>query len=479
MKFNELTIAAAQSMMEAGELTSLDLTKACLNAIKHKNKDLNICLLVDEIGALKAAKEADERRRNGDRGELLGIPFLVKDNIMTKNLKTTAASMMLKDYIAPYDATVVARLKKAGAILLGKTNLDEFAHGASTEYSAFGVTKNPWDKKKVAGGSSGGSAAAVASDFCLFALGTDTGGSVRHPASFCGVVGLKPSYGACSRFGLISMTSSTDVPGCLTKNSEDAYLVLKHILGYDPKDSTSLNNKKQLSSKLAKQSLKNLKIGIPKEISGLSKKVDSSFKKFKEDLKKAGAKIVLLDMPSVDYALAAYYIITPCEISSNLARFDGLRFGSSVKASKLSGSYEATREANFGPEVKRRIILGTYCLSAGYYEAYYLRAQKLRTKVINDFKKSFDKCDFIITPTTPTEAFEIAKKKDPLKMYLEDIFLVPASLAGLPALSIPVSKKPLPIGLQIIGNFLDEQRLLSVASAFEELAVDRSAQPNL
>lgn len=484
MKLNELTISSANLKLATGEITSLQLTKDCLAAIKRYNKDLNACLLVDEKGALEAAIKADARLKTGERGVLLGIPFLAKDNIMTKNLKTTAASKMLANYIAPYDATVIARLKKAGAVLLGKTNLDEFAHGASTEYSAFGATKNPWNKKLVPGGSSGGSAAAVAANFCLFALGTDTGGSVRHPASFCGVVGLKPSYGLCSRFGLIAMTSSTDVPGCLTKTSLDSALVLSVIAGIDNHDATTVNTKIPYYTKINKNfSWKNITIGLPKEINSfpVSANIKKSFEKMKADIKKAGGKFVNISLPSTEFGLAAYYIITPCEISSNLARFDGLRFGLARTGSKkLAGSYEAVREAGFGEEVKRRIILGTYCLSAGYYEAYYLRAQKVRTKIIAEFNKAFKVCDVIMTPTTPSSAFAFgAKSKDPLKMYLEDYFLVPASLAGLPAISVPLAKRPLPTAVQFISPSLSENKLLTIAEACEKFSLDHDIKPNL
>ncbi len=478
MKLNELTIASARKQLDAKEISALSLTEACLKIIKQHNKKYNICLTIDEFGARKAAKEADKRLQAGEQGALLGIPFIAKDNIMTKGLRTTAASKMLEDYIAPYDATVIAKLKAAGAILLAKANLDEFAHGASTEYSAFGVTKNPFDSTRVAGGSSGGSAAAVAANFCLFALGTDTGGSVRHPAAFCGVVGLKPSYGLCSRFGLISMTSSTDVPGVLAKNVKDAATVLEVIAGHDQRDATSLVSKKVKYSLPAKFDWKNVRVGVPDfKVTGVVKK---EFDRTLDQIKKAGAKIVKISLPSTEYAIAAYYIITPSEVSSNLARFDGLRFGSTKGKKKISESYEAVREAGFGPEVKRRIMLGTYCLSAGYYDAYYIRAQKVRTKIINEFAKAFSRCDIILTPTTPTPAFKIgAKTKNPLEMYLEDLFLAPASLAGLPAVSVPVSKIPLPIGIQIIAPIQEEARLLSISQALESFGIDRFVQPNV
>jgi len=481
MKLHCLTIAEARRKLDSGEISSLELTKDCLAAIKHHNKKINACLAIDERGALAAAKAADARIAQKEKGALLGIPFLAKDNIMTKGIITTAASKMLEKYVAPYDATVISRLKAAGAVLLGKTNLDEFAHGASTEYSAFGATKNPWDTTRVPGGSSGGSAAAVAANFCLFALGTDTGGSVRHPAALCGVVGLKPTYGLCSRFGLIAMTSSTDVPGILAKNSDDAATVLNVISGHDERDATSLYSKPLAHKKAF--SLKGIRIGIPKEQAAvkLAPAIKKEYERLIAELKKAGAKIVSVSLPSSDFALAAYYVITPSEISSNLARFDGLRFGlHDAKQKKLGGSYEGVREAGFGPEVKRRIMLGTYCLSAGYYDAYYVRAQKVRSKVIAEYKKAFMRCDILLTPTTPAPAFKLgAQTKNPLKMYLEDYFLVPASLAGLPAVSIPLAKKPLPIGLQLTAPLLEEGTLLAAARALEEFAIDRYTQANL
>ncbi|MCX6792622.1 MAG: Asp-tRNA(Asn)/Glu-tRNA(Gln) amidotransferase subunit GatA [Candidatus Falkowbacteria bacterium] len=484
MKLNELTIKEASLKLAKREITSLQLTKDCLAMIKRHNKELNACLLIDEIGALKAAAKADKRIKEGERNILLGIPYLAKDNILTKGLKTTAASKMLANYVAPYDATVIKHLNKAGAVLLGKTNLDEFAHGASTEYSAFGATKNPWNKKLVPGGSSGGSAAAVAANFCLFALGTDTGGSVRHPAAFCGTVGLKPSYGLCSRFGLIAMTSSTDVPGCITKTVEDSALVLQTMAGLDKNDATTVDKKVPDYSKSLKNfNWKNITIGIPKEIESapIAANVKKSWLKMKEDIKRAGGKFVNISLPSIEYALAAYYIITPCEISSNLARFDGLRFGLTKEDNKIiATAYEKVREAGFGSEVKRRIILGTYCLSAGYYEAYYLRAQKVRTKIINEFNKAFKACDIIMTPTTPSSAFAFGSKtKDPLKMYLEDYFLVPASLAGLPAISVPLAKKPLPTAVQFISPIFNEAKLLAIAAASEEFSLDHDLKPTL
>ena len=472
MKLNQLTIQEARQKLDQGEITAVDLTQACLERIKEVNGKIHACLAVDEVGALAQAVVADKKILSGQTGPLLGIPYLLKDNILAKGLPATAGSKMLENYIAPYDATIVKRLRKAGAILLGKTNLDEFAHGASTEYSAFGPTHNPWDTKRVPGGSSGGSAAAVATDMCLFALGTDTGGSIRHPAALCGVVGYKPSYGLCSRFGLIAMTSSTDVPGPLTKTVEDAAMVLSVMSGQDKQDGTTVRSKA-----LAFESLKDLsglKIGVPKEyfIDGLSEGVAKRVKEAIAELKQAGAGIVDVSLPHTKYGVSVYYIITPCEISSNLARFDGLRFGHQGEAKDLLEYYAQTRGEGFGPEVKRRIMLGTYALSSGYYDAYYLQAQKVRTKITQDFDKVFQQVDLLVAPTTPQTAFVLGQQnKDPLKMYLEDIFLTPSSLAGLPALSVPCGLfADLPVGLQFIGPKLSDSKLLTIASFYDKLS---------
>jgi aspartyl-tRNA(Asn)/glutamyl-tRNA(Gln) amidotransferase subunit A len=472
MNLNELTILEARQKLDAGEISAVALTQACLARIAELNTKLNAVLTVAPEEALAEAREADKKLSKGKREPLLGIPFLVKDNILTKGVRTTAASKMLENYVAPYDATVVARLKKAGAIMLGKTNLDEFAHGASTEYSYFGPTKNPHDTERVPGGSSGGSAAAVASDMCLFALGTDTGGSVRHPASFCGVVGLKPSYGLCSRFGLIAMTSSTDVPGVLAKTSADALAVLKIIQGQDKKDSTTVDTKLIQNSKFKiKNSLKGLRVGFAKEyfIGGLDKDVETKILEAIAKLKSLGAEIVDIRLPHTKYGVSAYYIITPCEISSNLARFDGLRYGFKAGDEELNKYYQATRGSGFGAEVKRRIMLGTYALSSGYYEAYYLQAQAVRTKIIEDFNEAFTQVDVIVTPATPTTAFKLGEQRDdPLKMYLEDVFLTPASLAGLPAVSLRAGLiGKLPIGWQLIGPRFSDEALLAIGEAYE------------
>ena len=477
---NKLTIKQAQEKLEAGEVSSVDLTRACLDRIKAVDGQVKACLTVCEKEALLEAKKADERRAKGEIGELLGIPYIAKDNIMTKGVRTTAASKILENYIAPFDAIIIKKLREAGAVLLGKANLDEFAHGASTENSAFGPTHNPWDLERVPGGSSGGSAAAVAADMCLFALGTDTGGSIRCPASFCGVVGLKPTYGLASRFGLIAMTSSTDVPGPLAKTVEDAKTVMNTIAGVDKNDATAVNVKD--TSYIA--DVKGKKIGIPKEC--FDKGLDDNIKKFVMqavvEYEKKGCEIVDVSLPHNKYGVAVYYIITPSEISSNLARFDSIRYGFSDKESKeLIDIYKKSRGRGFGAEVKRRIMLGTYVLSAGYFDAYYLRAQKVRTIIREEFDQVLNEVDCIITPTGPHTAFKIGEQSsDPLKMYLEDIYVSGASLAGLPAISIPVGfSKGLPVGMQIIGKRFAESALYNIGSAFQSATDYHRQKPEL
>jgi len=472
MKLNQLTIKEANEKLAKGEITSVELTRACLARIKEVDRKIKACLTVCEEEALAAAKEADQRRAKGENGLLLGIPYVAKDIIMTKGIKTTAASKILENYVAPFDATIIKKLKKAGAILIAKTNLDEFAHGASTENSAFGPTHNPWDLTRVPGGSSGGSAAAVATDMCLFALGTDTGGSIRCPASFCGVVGLKPTYGRASRFGLIAMTSSTDVPGPLTKTVEDADIVLSVIAGHDENDATTPEVKVD-NYTTSSPNIKGLTIGLPKEyfIEGINPGVREAVEKAVTKIKELGAEIKEISLPHTKYGIPVYYIITPSEISSNLGRFDGIRYGFTAKEVKnLKEIYSKTRGEGFGAETKRRIMLGTYVLSAGYYDAYYKQAQKVRTKIKDELDAALEEVDVIITPTQPDIAFKIgAKSEDPLQMYLEDIFVAPASLAGLPAISIPAGlSEKMPVGLQIIGKRFDEEMLFRIGNAFEK-----------
>lgn len=485
MNLNILTITEAQEKLQSGEITSVDLTRACLKRIKEVDDKVKALITVCHKQALEEAEDADKRIKAGEKNELLGIPYIAKDNIITKGIKTTAASKILENYTAPYDATIIKKLKEEGAVLLGKANLDEFAHGASTENSAFGPTHNPYDLERVPGGSSGGSAAAVAADMCIFALGTDTGGSIRCPASFCGVVGLKPTYGRASRFGLIAMTSSTDVPGPLTKTVEDASIVLNVIDGVDENDATSLKFEKNNSNNLDLKSgnLKGIKIGLAKEYfgEGTDKDVLKIMEESKEKFKKQGADFVDISLPHTKYGVSVYYIITPSEISSNLARFDGIRYGFSDKESKeLMDVYKKSRGKGFGPEAKRRIMLGTYVLSAGYFDAYYLKAQKVRTIIRDEMDKALEKVDCILSPTSPHPAFKIGEQSDdPVKMYLEDIFVTNASLAGLPAISIPAGfSGKLPVGLQLIGKRFNEDKLFSIGAIFEK-EVDLKLKPEL
>lgn len=489
MKLNELTIKQAHEKLIKKEITSVELTEACLLRIKDADSKISACLTVCKKEALVEAKKADKRIAKGETGELLGIPYLAKDNILTKDVKTTAASKILENYVAPFDATIIKKLKQAGAVLLGKTNLDEFAHGASTENSAFGPTHNPWDLERVPGGSSGGSGAAVAADMCLFALGTDTGGSIRCPASFCGLVGLKPTYGRSSRFGLIAMTSSTDVPGPITKTVEDASMVLQAMEGVDKLDGTTVENQHDDYEKFLGKNLKGLKIGLPREYFidgieiGVKEAVQTAIKKMEE----LGAEFVEVDLPHTKYGVPTYYIITPSEISSNLARFDGIRYGYSETSkdgsseNDLISIYKKSRGYGFGPEVKRRIMLGTYALSSGYYDAYYLRAQKVRTIIKQEFDEVLKKVDLLLTPTSPHTAFKIGEQiDDPVKMYLEDIFVTGASLSGLPAMSVNCGfVDGLPVGLQLIGKRFDEAVLFRVGHNYQQVTNWHAQKPNL
>ena len=405
---------------------------------------------------------------------LSGIPAAVKDNIMVEDVKCTAASKILENHISFYDATVIKKLKEQGVIILGKTNLDEFAMGSSCENSAFGPTRNPCDTTRVPGGSSGGSGAAVASDMCVFSLGSDTGGSIRLPASFCGTVGFKPTYGAVSRYGLIAFASSLDQIGPLAKTVEDVHIVFQAISGKDPMDSTSVEVKKNEDSNLK---IENLVIGVPKEyfIKGMNPEVEKLIRKAIKKYEEMGTKIIEISLPHTEYALPVYYIISPSEASANLARFDGIRYGEvklkskNEKGKSLLDFYLENRGEGFGKEVKRRIMLGTYALSSGYYDAYYLRAQKVRTLIKNDFEKAFQKVNAILTPVSPTTAFKIKEKtKDPLQMYLSDIFTLSVNLAGLPAISVPCGKiKKLPVGLQIIGKHFEDNKILEIAKLYD------------
>ncbi len=473
MKTTELTISQAHQGLVKKEFSAVELCKAYLDKIREKDKDISAFLSVNKETALSEAREVDDIIKKGENIPILaGIPCAVKDNILVEGLKCTAASKILENYIAPYEATVIKKLKEGKAVILGKTNLDEFAMGASGENSAFGPTKNPHDLTRVTGGSSSGSAAAVASDMAIYALGSDTAGSIRYPASFCGVVGLKPTYGAVSRFGLIAMASSLDQIGPLAKNVEDCKVVFDAIRGKDQLDSTSVETK----VKNCALKIKDLRIGVPKEyfVKGVDKEVEKIIKEAIKKYEAMGAKITEVSLPHTDYAIATYYIIMPSEISANLARYDGIKYGYSkssklkAQSSKLIDIYLQSRGKGFGDEVRRRIILGTYALSSGYYDAYYLRAQKVRTLIRQDFEKVFQKVDVLMTPVSPTPAFKLGEKiKDPLQMYLCDVFTGPVSLAGLPAVSLPVGKiGKLPVGLQIIGKPFEEDKIMETAKLY-------------
>ncbi len=471
MSLHQLSIVQAHDGLLKKKFSALELAKAFLDRIKTEDKKISAFLTVTEDLALSQAKRVDDLISVGEDIPLLaGIPLAVKDNILIEGIKTTCASKILEDYIAPYDATCIEKLKKLGAVILGKTNLDEFAMGASTENSAFFPTKNPHDLNRVPGGSSGGSAAAVADDLCCYALGSDTGGSIRQPASFCGVKGLKPSYGAVSRYGLTAFASSLDQIGTITKTTEDAKIVFEAIAGKDPKDSTSvaINKKLQVTS----YKLQDLKIGVPKEyfVEGIDKEVEKVIKDAIKKFENFGAKIEEISLPHTKYAVPIYYLIATSEASANLARYDGIKYGlSKNQGQNLLDVYLRSRVEGFGDEVKRRIMLGTYALSAGYYEAYYLKAQKVRTLIKEDFDRAFQKVDVIFSPTAPTPAFKIGEKIiDPLSMYLCDIFTAPVSLVGLPAVSIPVGfVGKLPVGLQIIGKPFEENKILKIGQLTE------------
>lgn len=470
MDLTELTIKQAHLGLKNGDFTAVDLTKAYLE--KAKNSDLNTYLSIDEVEALEMAEKADKKITDANSGEfnmLLGIPCSIKDAIMVEGKKCTAGSKILENYVAPYDATVIQKLKEQGAVILGKVNTDEFTMGSSTENSAFGVTKNPHDKTRVAGGSSGGSAACVAANEACFSLGSDTGGSIRQPASLCGVVGLCPTYGSVSRYGLIAHASSLDQIGPFAKNIEDAKIVFQVISGKDKMDATTVDYKFAEKS----VSLKGVKIGVPKEYfaKGIEPEVEKIIRNAIAKAKNAGAEIIEISLPSTEFALACYYVIDPSEISANLARFDGIKYGLSVQDGNLLDVYEKSRGKGLGAEVKRRIMIGTYCLSSGYYDAYYKKAQEVRELIKQDFTEAFKKVDLIFCPVSPFPAFKIGEKADnPMAMYLADIYTIPMKLAGLPGLSMPVGKiDKLPVGLQIIGNHFQENILLNIASELEKI----------
>ena len=470
-----ITISEAREGLKAKKFSAAELTKAHI-AQMEKTRDLNAYIIETPEIALKQAAESDKKIAANQGGLLEGVPIGVKDLYCTKGVHSQACSKILKDFKPEYESTVTTNMFGQGAVMIGKTNMDEFAMGSANITSCYGVVKNPWDKKLVAGGSSGGSAAAVAASAGLGALGSDTGGSIRQPASFTGITGIKPTYGRCSRWGMIAFASSLDQAGPMAKTVIDNAIMLQSIAGHDAKDSTSLKLPvPDFIGACANSNVKGKKIGIPKEYrpDGMSEEIIKLWDNGIKMLKDQGAEIVDISLPHTKYALPTYYIIAPAEASSNLARYDGVRYGLRVDGNSLDEMYENTRAEGFGAEVKRRILIGTYVLSAGYYDAYYKKAQRVRYLICDDFKKAFEKVDAILTPTTPTPAFEIgAKQEDPLTMYLNDLFTVAASLAGVPALSLPVglSKEGLPLGLQLIGGTLQEEKLFGIATALEKAA---------
>jgi aspartyl-tRNA(Asn)/glutamyl-tRNA(Gln) amidotransferase subunit A len=474
---NSFTISGLAEKLDRREASAVDVTRACLDQIKRVDGRIRAFLSYDEADALAQAADADKVLASGaTRREkpLLGVPIGIKDVIAVRNQPLKCGSKILGDFVSPYSATVIDKLKNAGAIVFGRLNMDEFAMGSSTENSAFGATRNPWDTDRIPGGSSGGSAAAVAADECIATLGSDTGGSIRQPAALCGCVGLKPTYGRVSRYGLVAFASSLDQIGPFTKDIRDAAIVLGVISGLDPLDSTSVPQPVPDYTAALNANVKGLKLGLAKEymIGGLDSEVSAAVQAAVKHFEKLGAEIVEVSLPHTDYAVATYYIIATAEASANLARFDGIRYCKRVEGSDPIDLYSKTRGAGFGPEVKRRIILGTYVLSSGYYDAYYLRAQKVRTLIRQDFLNAFEKVDAIITPTTPTAAFKIGEKADdPLQMYLSDIFTISCNLAGICGISLPCgfAKSPkLPIGLQLLGKPFGEETILKLAHAYEQ-----------
>ena len=475
MDITELTVHELQEKLKNKEISVTEITKAYNNRIKEKDKDVQAFITTLEDESTKQAEEIENKIESGEiKGEFAGIPIGIKDNICTKGIKTTCASKMLENFVAPYDATVIEKFKKENLINLGKLNMDEFAMGSSTEYSYFKKTKNPWNLNKVPGGSSGGCAAAVAANLVPWAIGSDTGGSIRQPSSFCGVVGMKPTYGLVSRYGLVAFASSLDQIGPITKDVYDCAMLLNLIAGHDEKDTTSEDMPKKDYTKCLKNDVKGLKIGVPKEFygEGINSEVKETLQKTIEQYKDMGAEVEEFSLDVAKYSLATYYIIACAEASSNLGRFDGIRYGYRAPEYKdLNDLYRKSRSQGFGSEVKRRIILGTYVLSSGYYDAYYKKAQKVRTLVMNEFNKAFEKYDVIITPTSPTVAFDIgSKSNNPMEMYLADICTVSVNIAGLPGISIPVGvdKDGMPIGMQIIGNRFQEEKILNTAYTMEQ-----------
>ncbi len=486
MDLCKLTMHELKDMLDKREITSEEITRQYIDRIKQVDEKVNSYITVCEEEAIAKAKQIDEKYAKGEKlGSLAGIPIAIKDNICTKNIKTTCASKMLENFVSPYDATIIEKLEKEDAIILGKTNMDEFAMGASTERSYFKVTKNPWNLNKVPGGSSGGSAASVSADLAPIALGSDTGGSVRQPSSYCSVVGLKPTYGRVSRYGLVAFASSLDQIGVISKDVKDSAMMLKVLSGKDERDTTSANIEVPDYTKAIENNVKGLRIGLPKEYigEGIAEDVKKAILDAADKFRELGAIVEECSNPFAKYMLPTYYIIGCAEASSNLGRFDGIRYGYRTNNySSLKELYKNTRSEGFGDEVKRRILLGTYVLSSGYYDAYYKKAQKARTLLINKFKELFNTYDVILTPTAPDTAFDIGSKTDdPVKMYLVDICTVSINVAGVPAISIPCGfdSNNMPIGMQLIGKHFDEETLFRAAYTYEQNTNWHTMKPNI
>ncbi len=485
MDITRLTIHELTDLLREGRTTSVEIAESVFSRIEAVEERVNAYITLTKDEAFEMAELADKAIREGKAGELAGIPVAVKDNMCTKGVKTTCGSHILENFIPPYDATVVRKLKEAGAVVTGKTNLDEFAMGSSTETSHYGITRNPWDLERVPGGSSGGSAAAVATDECIAALGSDTGGSIRQPAAHCGVVGMKPTYGRVSRYGLVAFASSLDQIGPLTKDVEDCAIMMNAIAGYDANESTSVPENVPDYREFVSRDIEGWTIGIPKEyfIEGIDPEVLSSIENAIKVMEACGATCREISLPHTEYCVAIYYIIAPSEASSNLARYDGVRYGfRQIGGEDLLDMYKATRSTGFGAEVKRRIMIGTYALSSGYYDAYYKKASQVRMLLRNDFDEVFRSCDVILTPTTPTPAFTIGEKMDdPLQMYLSDIFTLSTNLAGIPGIVVPCgyTTEGLPVGVQFMASHFEEGKLIQAASAFEKNAGFARRRPEL
>ena len=485
MELNQLTIHELQEKIKNGETSATQITESVFDRINAVEERVHSYIRLMRDEALAAAKKADEDIKKGKINTLTGIPIALKDIVCTKGINTTCGSRILHNFVPPYDATVVEKLRDAGAVFVGKANMDEFAMGSSTETSVFGVTRNPWDLERIPGGSSGGSATAVAADECIASIGSDTGGSIRQPAAHCGVVGLKPTYGRVSRFGLIAFASSLDQIGPFTKDVEDCALMMNVLAGYDPRESTSVPMEVPDYRQFVGRDIKGWKIGIPQEyfIEGIDPEVSAAVKKAITVVQACGGQCVDISLPHTEYCLAVYYIIAPAEACSNLARYDGVRYGHRASEVKdLLEMYKRTRREGFGAEVKRRIMIGTYALSAGYYDAYYKKASQVRALIRRDFDEAFQKCDVILTPTTPTPAFKIGEKTDtPLQMYLCDIFTISTNLAGNPGISVPCgfTAAGLPMGVQFLAGHFEEGKLIQIASAYEKNANIEKRRPQL